>query len=341
MKYSSIDEQLKLLREQKLIIPNEKFARDCLYTFGYSNIIKSYREPYTVSINEKIQYRAGVTFDQIFSLYFLDKQLRTAVFASMLDLEECFKSIVADIIAANFGIEPDSYLEFRKYRDKKKRNKNFSLKNILNTLRALLNTDKNPIAHYRDVHKVVPPWILFKSAYFSTIVNLVHYLPTELQYEIAARMLSTNLLDENNVDSREFLKDSLSIFLEYRNLAAHGGRIYNYNCKCTCRALPTATGFNLLMNILNIYTFNDPSIYIENTLNAQVNRHCCKFPEDVTYLSNILKIDIESHRYAWISGKNKIVHSNQFCSGMKNAQQIDINDIPDDYILCKKCFIKN
>ena len=192
----------------------------------------------------------------------------------------------------------------------------------MNTLKDLLKTDKNPIAHYRDIH---------------TIVNLINYLPTNLQYEVASRMLKTDLLEHNNIDSREFLKDSLAIFLDYRNLAAHGGRIYNYTSKCECRSIPTVKGFSLLINIMAIYKFSDPLHMIQNTLTEQVDRHCSLYPEDATYLSNILKVNIESHDYLWLSEKSKIIHSNPFCSGMKNAIKIEISEIQEDYIPCKRC----
>ena len=70
-------------------------------------------------------YRSGVTFDQIYSLYILDKNLRNAVIAAMLDLEEHIKAITADVIGHSFGVHEKQYLQFQNYRDKKETKKAF------------------------------------------------------------------------------------------------------------------------------------------------------------------------------------------------------------------------
>ena len=91
IKYTTVEQQIEKLKQQNLIIDNEEFARDSLTLFGYSNLIKSYREPYMVINNGKKTYRTGVTFNQLHSLYSFDKNLRNAVMAAMLDLEEHIK----------------------------------------------------------------------------------------------------------------------------------------------------------------------------------------------------------------------------------------------------------
>lgn len=124
------EEQLQKLKSQNLIIDDENRAINILYTYGYSNLIKSYREPYIIRLDNSISYRSGVTFDQIFSLYMLDKNLRNAVIASMLDLEEHIKEQAADVAATSFGIHPDEYLGYKNFRNKRKRKGRFALPNI-------------------------------------------------------------------------------------------------------------------------------------------------------------------------------------------------------------------
>ena len=82
--YTTVDEQIHKLQTQGLIIDDPVFAREELQRYGYSNLIKSYREPYIYMENNQKFYRSGVTFEQIHSLYILDKNLRNAVMASML-----------------------------------------------------------------------------------------------------------------------------------------------------------------------------------------------------------------------------------------------------------------
>ena len=100
-------------------------AKDALSLYGYSNLIKSYRDPYTIIVDGKKMYRSGVSFNQLVSLYLLDKNLRNSVMAAMIDLEEHIKEAAADVVAHSFGTHPNDYLNFRNYSNKRKRKYRF------------------------------------------------------------------------------------------------------------------------------------------------------------------------------------------------------------------------
>lgn len=299
--YKTINYQIDKLKKQNLIIDDEEFVKQQLQFYGYFNLIKSYREPYIITTSNGISYRSGISFDQILSLYMLDKNLRNAVIASMLDLEEHIKSVAADVISESFGVDPNDYLKFRNFRDKKNRKSQFSLSEILKKINKDLLTDKNPVKHYREVHKNVPPWILFKNIYFSTIVNLVSLFKPREQEKMASYICQPHLVDANLLESRQLMMDTLYICLEYRNLAAHGGRIYNYDCRSKLRpphslyvtnAPAHIHGFSQLLLVLSSLNYSNPYETLHEVLNVEVDRHCQLFPEDVTYLAQTLNADI-------------------------------------------------
>lgn len=296
--YTTPTEQIEKLRSQNMIILNEDFAKEQLQQCGYSNLIKSYRDPYTLVSNGRKIYRSGITFEQVLSLYTLDKNLRNAVMSVMLDLEEHIKEAAADVVASSFGVHQNRYLQFRNYRDKSKRKRRFSLAGILETMQKTLKTDKNPIFHYSSVHGIVPPWILFKSIYFSS--------------------------------------------LEYRNLAAHGGRIYNYECKNKLRVIQNTNsnfhGFSLLLLLLSFFKYSSPFEILTDALTKELNRHCNLFPEDITYLGQILNVNITISNNVWVTGRNKKYHRAKHCSGILNAKSIDVKAAETQgYTPCKKC----
>ena len=296
--YTTPTEQIEKLRSQNMIILNEDFAKEQLQQCGYSNLIKSYRDPYTLVSNGRKIYRSGITFEQVLSLYTLDKNLRNAVMSAMLDLEEHIKEAAADVVASSFGVHQDRYLQFRNYRDKSKRKRRFSLDGILETMQKTLKTDKNPIFHYSSVHGIVPPWILFKSIYFSS--------------------------------------------LEYRNLAAHGGRIYNYECKNKLRVIQNTNsnfhGFSLLLLLLSFFKYSSPFEILNDALTKELNRHCNLFPEDITYLGQILNVNITISNNVWVTGRSKKYHRDKHCSGILNAKSIDVKAAEtQSYTPCKKC----
>lgn len=51
----------------------------------------------------------------------LDKNLRNAVMAAMQDLEEHIKELSSDVIASSFGTHQNDYLQYKNYRNKRKR----------------------------------------------------------------------------------------------------------------------------------------------------------------------------------------------------------------------------
>ena len=343
--YSSIEHQIQKLRSQNLLIDNEEGLSSVLSLYGYSNLIKSYRDPYIIRTDHGIRYRDGVNFEQIVSLYILDKNLRNAVIASMLDLEEHIKEAVANVIAKEYGTNPSDYLQFKNYANKRKRNPRFSLKNILGSLNKALKSDKDPIRYCRENHGNVPPWILFKGVYLSTIINLIDQLKPIDQATLAHKIYPDHLLSLEDIVLRQLMCDTMSLSLEYRNLSAHGGRIYNYSSNTELRnkdiIAPNANiknGFSQLLFALSKLSYSSPHDILETELNAQLSRHCSMYPQDITYLGQTLNVNIEPRNDVYIIDSSKIYHAIPHCSGIKNYRPIPIKQAQDaGYRPCKRC----
>lgn len=344
--YTTVDQQISKLESQNLIIENRDYAAECLLLYGYSNLIKSYREPYMITEGDKKVFRSGVTFGQICSLYILDKALRNSVMASMLDLEEHIKEAAADTIAKSFGVHQDDYLKFSNYRNKRKRKRQFTLPGILDTMKDTINTSKNPIYHYRTAHNVVPPWILFKSIYFSTIVNFIDLFKTSEKTEVAHRIYDNSKLRLSNQELCQLMMDTLYLCLDYRNIAAHGGRTYNYISPNRIRIQQinersiqnNVPGFSQLLFLLDLIRYAAPILRLKETLTSELNRHCSRFPQDITYLGQVLNINIITRDIVYVSEKSHKYHRNPHCSGIQNVAEIPIEDaMSKGYLPCKRC----
>lgn len=347
--YASIDEQIQKLESQNLIIDDRRMAAQLLQIYGYSNLIKSYREPYIIVNKEgKKIYRNGITFQHISSLYLLDKNLRNAIMASMLDLEEHIKELSADVIASSFGTDPDIYLAWRNYRDKKKTKSRFTLDSVLKTIKNHLNTDKNPVAHYREKYGIVPPWILFKSLYFSTIINFIDKFKHKEKRKLALLLYDAQELGLGDEAIIKLMADTLAICSDYRNTAAHGGRIYNHIPKSDLRdeeifgRTLNMAGIGQLLFLLSLLKYETPYVRLKRTLQTELSRHCGKYPEDITYISQIIRMNIEAVDIVYVTSKSNKYHKNPYCSGLNDAKQIDIREaIEKKYEPCKKCFGSN
>ena len=300
LRYSDVDHQIEKLKNQNLIIEDEQFAKDILATCGYSSLIKSYRLPYIVYEDGVLKYRDGVSFNQIYSLYTFDKNLRGAVISAMLDLEEHVKATSAEVLAEHFGAKSEDYLNYKNYKNKRKRKAQFTLSGILEKFKKVLETEKGPIANCRTKHGDVQPWILFRGVYFSTIVNFIDQFKVPEQDSLVEKLYDTSSFDSSPQSLRFLMMDSLFIAMEYRNLAAHGGRIYDYSAESRFRmeeifnnpAAYEVSGFSLLLVVLDLFKYKGPYQRIDYTLTEEINRHCNQFPEDVTYLGKIMNINI-------------------------------------------------
>ena len=340
--HSSVEHQINKLKSQQLLIQDEKQAKDALMLYGYSNLIKSYRDPYFIIDGGQKTYRSGVSFEQISSLYLLDKNLRNAVMASMLALEEHIKEAAANVVAKSFGTDHNDYLKFKNYQNKRKKKIQFSLANLLNKMRGVLNTDKDPIHHYMQKYNTAPPWILFKSVYLSTIINFIDQFKALEKVSMANSLYELSELNISQTDLTRLMMDTLFTCNDYRNTAAHGGRIYNHVCRNTISSYGNMPlpfhGFSQLLYLLRLLKYKDPYLYLQKALDEQINRHCSIYPADVTYLGQSLNINITPISYVYIANKNNKYHTNPHCSGILNPKQMELSSAESlGYIPCKRC----
>lgn len=346
LEYTTVEQQIEKLKSQKLIILDEENAKINLMSFGYTNLIKGYRDPYIINSNGRKIYRSGVTFEQICSLYKFDKNLRNAVMASMQDLEEHIKEIAADIVAKSFGTNQNDYLLYHNYQNKAKRKYRFSLPGILDILKDTLNTDKEPILHYMQSYGIVPPWILFKSVYFSTITNFIDLFKFPEKNQMAERLYSQREFSISAESLIKLMMDTLYICIDYRNIAAHGGRIYNYNSTRRLRLNEifentdsyNIKGMSILLFLLDLFSYKNPYQRLDSSLHAELNRHCNLFPQDATYLGQIMNMNIIPTHIVYMSENSNKYHLNPYCSGIKNAYRMTLDDANQQgYIPCKRC----
>lgn len=357
IEYTTELEQLEKLQKQGLKVEDMERACSYLQTYGYYNIVNSYKEPFIITDgNGNKRYKEGTSFEQLFSLYQLDHVLRNSIMIAMLDLEEHLRAVTAEIVARNFGTSPEQYLQFKNYRDRKIKDPRFSLNSILDVLRKNAKcSDKNPIKYYRDTYNCVPPWVLFKGVFLSTLVNFVRLFKEPQKVDLASKMYGLPK-DIKHMDAIvNLLTDTLFICLEYRNLAAHGGRVYNYIPHSKTRLSDKSsqclenliTDFNQKKNtyglasllfLLDLFKYKQPFFTIQDALNTEVNRHCSLYPQDVPMLSSITGTSIEQELIVWTSESTKKYHLNRHCSGLISHNQLPIvSAIKNGYSPCQKC----
>ena len=342
--YTTPEQQILKLKSQMLNFTDEEMAKTNLRTYGYYNIINGYRDPYIIREYGCKKYSPDVTFEQIFALFSLDRTIRGGVLLAMIDLEEHLRATVADIVAEDFGTDHNIYLSKDNYRDKHVSNPRFRRNNILADMCHTAETSyTQPIRYYREVHGIVPPWILLKGVYFATLVNFIRFFKAP-QREKLIHALYGNLINEQNIDDfKDILSDTLAICLEYRNLAAHGGRIYNHIPNSSIRYFENSSlkkGLPQLIHALKMFDYSSPFERLNVVVLQALNAYCPAYPNDLERLERATGFHITRDKKVFVNEKTKKYHSNRYCSGSKNNTCISFEQAKElGYTPCKKCLL--
>ena len=299
--YSELDEQIKKLKDMNLIIVNEETAKTQLKIFGYSNLIKGYREPYIITnaTGEKV-FKEGTSFMKILSLHQLDKTIRSALLQALLSLEEHIKEQLATLLAKTYGVHQDDYLNITNFKNKKKKNSKYSLSATLDKIKDALNSDRGAIPYYRAHHNCIPPWVLFKNIYFSTTVSLIGFLKNDLQTDLAKALLFKPKSDTTDEQLRIFMRDLLNICNEFRNVAAHDGIIYNYESSGLLREKEIIgsgeeykhVNLSGLIVLMHLFIYITPFKALKQGVEVAINTHLNMFPEDAQLVGDLLDFDL-------------------------------------------------
>jgi abortive infection bacteriophage resistance protein len=92
--FLTIEEQIAHLKAKKISIGlNEQSVRETLSKTSYYEIVNGYSEPFRFKPNPK-SYLRGVSFKEIYALYFFDKRLRTIILPFLLEAESRLKNDV-------------------------------------------------------------------------------------------------------------------------------------------------------------------------------------------------------------------------------------------------------
>ena len=90
--------------------------------------------------------------------------------------------------------------------------------------------------------------------------------------------------------------------------------------------------------MLSLFEYKAPFKQLHSALEKEITRHCNSFPQDVTYLGQILNINIVPTYVVYTSKNSRKYHSNPHCSGIKNVKKMELNKAKQlGFVPCKRC----
>jgi abortive infection bacteriophage resistance protein len=234
--FTTLEQQIKLLKSRNLLFLDEEMAVKALSTYGYYEIVNGYKDVILdkdPKHQEKDVFIEGATFEQLFSLFKMDKSIANAVSKTMHDIELHLRTAVAYTVASHYTAEyeqyshPDNFLRGKIKWNSRRNKKESERDGLLRKLQKIKEDDVQPFKHYRECHGNIPPWVLLKGTTFGNLITFYRLQKGSVKTEIISMM--TDIPEEFvTEDTKQMFMEMLYLFLAYRNRADHGGRVYNY-----------------------------------------------------------------------------------------------------------------
>lgn len=109
--FQSFSDQITIQDGRGLIIKNDAATQKILETENYYKLFNGYKRPFLDSTyagpDEK--YLANTSFDEVYSLYLFDRELRNIFIKYILIIENHIKSVLAYDFSSKYGY--DNYLK--------------------------------------------------------------------------------------------------------------------------------------------------------------------------------------------------------------------------------------
>lgn len=219
--FLSFEAQIQYLEADKnLVISDHAYAENMLKQIGYFGLIGGYKGPFKNPTTKK--YKDGTQLEAIVALYQFDENLRELFLKYILKIERHIRSLMSYYFTEKHGEQQSAYLSAANYNPAKRYAADVS--RLIAMLGRLATTNSNYpyINHQRAQYGNVPLWALFNAVSFGSLSKFYSYTTSDLQSKVAKNF--------DKVNQRQ-LEQFLSVITKFRNVCAHGERLYSYKTR--------------------------------------------------------------------------------------------------------------
>ena len=210
-KPTTIEEQIELLKNRKVVIENENFAKKFLRIHNYY-FVTGYLHPYKTSEDK---YK-NISFNEIATQIKFDMRLREICMYALDIIEKGLKTIIAYEFSHNYENGNIAYaysLYFPNNEDKHTR--------LMGHYNVSLNNNKELpyVKHNMKTYGILPTWVAIELFTLGNIEKFFSMLDTNTKKKIE--------------DMIGFPKNKIQNWIEnlriFRNMVAHNQRLYNFS----------------------------------------------------------------------------------------------------------------
>jgi abortive infection bacteriophage resistance protein len=216
--YKTYEEQIDILKSRGLIINNPTDALAFIKRVNYYRF-----SAYTLTLRKNDVFYANVSFEDVCDLYYFDYDFRKIIYAYTACIEITFRNYVAYFHAGKYGALG--------YLDAQNSSNLLHHANFLTSLDSELRRSDDAFVHHhvKKLDSVFPFWVAVETTSFGVLSKFFKNMHKEDRAEITR---------EHYRYAREYIENWLHCCVYIRNIAAHGGRLYNRDHKSCPVRLP-------------------------------------------------------------------------------------------------------
>lgn len=231
--FHTFDELVELLSRRGVAV--DQHTKTVLKRESYYSVVNGYKDLFidkalSAAAGED-RYKPGTSFDEIYRLYCLDRELRAVFLSPLLIAETTLKTLTVHVFCEKFR-ERDSYLDPANYDLRDRRAP--AVRKVVASLDKALRVEgerhkKDFIEHYRMKHKHVPLWVLANFLTFG-VMSKFYDAQRESTQSAVCRELFEYALDVRGAEGTRVEPRLLGLMFRYmsdlRNICAHEERLY-------------------------------------------------------------------------------------------------------------------
>ena len=207
--------QIKHLKQKQLVITDEPSAISVLQKVSYYGLINGYKDIFKDPVTNC--FYPDTTFDDIYNLYLFDSELRDVFLKYILIFEKNVKSSISYHFSNIYGNGIEFYQDINNY---DYGNNLSDVQHLFRKMNAkIYGRHPSPqVAHYMSTYQDVPLWVLSTDLTIGETAGMYRYLKGRCK---------TLVCNDFHHIRRNDLGKMLIILTKYRNICAHGNRLFN------------------------------------------------------------------------------------------------------------------
>lgn len=212
--YLTINELIDYIKSKGIVVSNEEETKEILKQNNYY-VIMGYKDLFI----KDNKYKDNVSFDNIYSLYKFDRELKMLFLNTLLDVENIIKNAIVNQFCSTYGFKEDNYLN--------KDNYNMThtyLPKIMGIFKQQVEEKKKnnvAVEYYINTYNFVPFWIISKVLSFGLIKDLYNIMK-----KTDERVIKDSVCHFKDTKIKH-LYTQLQLMVHKRNNTAHDEIFFN------------------------------------------------------------------------------------------------------------------